>query len=178
MAHGINTTVIELDPIVYKFATKYFGFPSSHNVIVQDAITFVENSKAIEEDRRTYDYIVHDVFTGGAEPIELFTQEFLQGLSDMLNADGVIAVVSAFNELYIIGEDADYVRIMLVIYSVRQPATLSGPSSRFFQHVGCTERTPILQVRPLTGVRNWQGISPTWSSFAASRVAISLSEGQ
>lgn len=178
MAHGINTTVIELDPTVYKFATRYFGFPSPHNVIIQDAITFVEKFKATEEDRMTYDYIVHDVFTGGAEPVQLFTQEFLQGLSDMLNADGVIAIVSAVHEFSLIGEDTDNVRIMLVIYSVRQPATLSAPSSRFFQHVGCTERTPILPVRPLTGVRNWQGISPTWSSFAASRAVISLSDGQ
>lgn len=177
MAHGINTTVIELDPVVYKFATKYFGFPSSHNVMIQDAIKFVESSKAIDEDRRTYDYIIHDVFTGGAEPVELFTQEFLQGLSDMLNADGVIAIVSAFEKFDLIGADTDAVRIMPGIFSVRQPATLSEPSSRFFQHVGCTERMPILQVRPLS-MKNWQGILPTWSSFAGNRVVNSLSEGR
>lgn len=144
MAHGINTTVIELDPVVYQFATKYFGFPPSHNVMIQDAIEFVENSKAIDEDRRTYDYIIHDVFTGGAEPVELFTQEFLQGLSDILNADGVVAIVSVFEKFSQISEHADRFRIMQEIFSVRQPATLSGPSSRFSQHVGCTERTPSL----------------------------------
>ena len=40
----------------------------------------------------TYDYIVHDVFTGGAEPIELFTQEFLTGLRDLLTPEGTIAI--------------------------------------------------------------------------------------
>lgn len=154
MAHGINATVIEVDPVVYKFATKYFGFPSPNHVIIQDAITFVEKSKVTDQDRRTYDYIIHDVFTGGAEPVELFTQEFLQGLSDMLSADGVIAIVSAFNKCYLNGEDADAVRIMPGIFSVHQPATLSGPSSPFFQHVDCTERMPILQVRPLKDVKN------------------------
>ena len=39
-------------------------------------------------------YAVDDVFTGGAEPIELFTYEFLQGLSNLLTSDGVIAIVS------------------------------------------------------------------------------------
>ena len=29
----------------------------------------------------------------GAEPIELFTQEFLEGLSNLLKPDGVIAIV-------------------------------------------------------------------------------------
>ena len=37
---------------------------------------------------------IDDVFTGGAEPIELFTDEFVQGLSNLLNQHGVIAIVS------------------------------------------------------------------------------------
>ena len=178
MAHGINTTVVELDPVVYKFATKYFGFPSPHNVMIQDAVTFVEKYRGTDEDRRTYDYIIHDVFTGGAEPVELFTREFLQGLSDLLNADGVIAIVCAFKELGLFGEDTDNIRIMPEIFFVHQPATLSGPSSSFSHHVDFTVKMPILPDRPLTGVKHWQGISPTWSSSAESRVAVSGSEGQ
>ena len=41
----------------------------------------------------SYDYIVHDVFTGGAEPIPLFTLEFLRGLDALLKEDGAIAIV-------------------------------------------------------------------------------------
>jgi hypothetical protein len=37
------------------------------------------------------------VFTGGAEPVDLFTLEFLQGLGDLLKPDGVIAIVSRSN---------------------------------------------------------------------------------
>ena len=44
-----------------------------------------------------YDYIIHDVFTGGAEPVELFTEEFLAGLSQLLHPEGVIAIVSMRN---------------------------------------------------------------------------------
>jgi len=46
------------------------------------------------ETRHRYDFIIHDVFTGGAEPIDLFTLEFLKGLSNLLKSDGVIAIVS------------------------------------------------------------------------------------
>lgn len=41
-----------------------------------------------------YDYIIHDVFTGGAEPLELFTMEFLEGLYELLKPGGAIAIVS------------------------------------------------------------------------------------
>jgi hypothetical protein len=37
---------------------------------------------------------VHDVFTGGAEPVDLFTLEFLQSLGRVLKPNGVIAIVS------------------------------------------------------------------------------------
>jgi spermidine synthase len=40
-----------------------------------------------------YDYIVHDVFTGGVEPADLFTVEFIKGLGSLLKDDGAIAIV-------------------------------------------------------------------------------------
>jgi spermidine synthase len=87
IAHGINTTVVEIDPTVYYFARKYFALPKNHTAVVQDATTFVQY------DTGKYDYIIHDVFTGGAEPAELFTVEFIQSLHDLLTPKGVIAVV-------------------------------------------------------------------------------------
>ena len=40
----------------------------------------------------TYDYIIHDVFTGGVEPLELFTRDFLDNLKGLLLEDGTIAI--------------------------------------------------------------------------------------
>ncbi|KAJ5280139.1 hypothetical protein N7478_005511 [Penicillium angulare] len=88
--HGIETTIVELDPVVHKFATQYFNLPSNHIAAIEDATHFVK--KAQKAAWPKYDYIVHDVFTGGAEPIELFTIEFLKGLSNLLKDDGVIAI--------------------------------------------------------------------------------------
>jgi spermidine synthase len=91
MKHGIDTTIVELDPVVYKFATQYFNLPANHIAAIEDATKFV---KRAQSKAQQYDYIVHDVFTGGAEPAELFTVEFLEGLNALLKDDGVIAIVS------------------------------------------------------------------------------------
>jgi hypothetical protein len=88
--HGINTTIVELDPVVHEFATKYFDLPGNHTVAIEDAVGFVDTESVAQP--KAYDYIVHDVFTGGAEPTALFTLEFLQGLDKMLKADGVVAI--------------------------------------------------------------------------------------
>lgn len=92
IAHGINTTIVELDPVVYEFAKMYFGLPVNHMPVIGDAVHLVEDAMARNLSTR-YDYIIHDVFTGGAEPVELFTQEFLSGLKFLLKEDGVIAIV-------------------------------------------------------------------------------------
>ncbi|KAH7312340.1 S-adenosyl-L-methionine-dependent methyltransferase [Stachybotrys elegans] len=88
--HGINTTVVEIDPVVHEFAVKYFGHKENNPPVLQDAVSYTaELAKAAPE---SYDYIVHDVFTGGAEPVDLFTLEFLQGLNALLKPEGVIAI--------------------------------------------------------------------------------------
>ncbi|KAI0386381.1 S-adenosyl-L-methionine-dependent methyltransferase [Hypomontagnella monticulosa] len=90
IAHGIDTTIVEIDPVVYDFAKKYFGLPSNHTAVIQDAISWSQSNK--DDLHEYYDYIIHDVFTGGAEPIPLFTEEFLAGLKHMLKPNGVIAI--------------------------------------------------------------------------------------
>ena len=90
IAHGINTTIVEIDPVVHEFATKYFALHSNHIAVLQDAVPWVD---AVAQDSPgSYDFIIHDVFTGGAEPAALFTAEFLSGLSSLLQDDGVIAI--------------------------------------------------------------------------------------
>jgi hypothetical protein len=96
VAHGINTTVVEIDPVVVDFAHQYFALPEEGkglNTVVEDAVSFAERSAAGAGDGEgTYDYIVHDVFTGGAEPVALFTLEFLSNLASLLKPNGVIAI--------------------------------------------------------------------------------------
>ncbi|KAK8085071.1 spermine/spermidine synthase [Apiospora hydei] len=90
IAHGIDTTIVEIDPVVYEYAVKYFGLPENHTAVIEDAVSYT--ARAALEEPEHYDYILHDVFTGGAEPIPLFTLEFLQSLNALLKPDGVIAI--------------------------------------------------------------------------------------
>ena len=90
--HGIATTIVEIDPVVHEFATKYFDLPTNHTPIISNAIAFVNEERS--RSRGIYDFILHDVFTGGAEPIQLFTKSFLEKLRDLLREDGTIAIVS------------------------------------------------------------------------------------
>ncbi len=83
---------MELDPVVHKFASKYFQLPSNHTSVIEDAVTYTSRLAADDTAAR-YDYIIHDVFTGGAEPIALFTLEFLQNLDTLLKPNGVVAIV-------------------------------------------------------------------------------------
>ena len=92
MAHGIDTTVVEIDPVVHEFAMQYFQLPSNHTGMIEDAVGYAQRT-ANDTSGKRFDYIVHDVFTGGAEPVDLFTLEFLQDLSTLLNPGGVIAIV-------------------------------------------------------------------------------------
>jgi hypothetical protein len=138
IGHGINTTIVELDPVVHRFATDYFGLPANHTAVLSDAIAWVKSeahpeppidysdepistttfslsdilpaaiawAKGYPDEIPTddpsslaetpavlqYDYILHDVFTGGAEPLPLFTREFLADLRALLKPHGVAAL--------------------------------------------------------------------------------------
>lgn len=88
--HGIKTTILELDPVVHEFSVRYFNLPHNHSYSIGDAVAWVGRRK--EQRAGQFDYIIHDVFTGGAEPIALFTEDFLSGLHMLLKPDGVIAI--------------------------------------------------------------------------------------
>ncbi|DAA77214.1 TPA_exp: Spermine/spermidine synthase family protein [Trichophyton benhamiae CBS 112371] len=90
-AHGINTTVVEIDPNVHQIAMDYFEFPKKVNTLIENAAVFVHRARH-ETPVQKYDYIVHDVFTGGVEPLDLFTQDFMEGLDTLLDDEGVIAI--------------------------------------------------------------------------------------
>jgi spermidine synthase len=97
MQHGINTTIVEIDSMVHHFATKYFDLPTNHTKVISNAVSWVKETGVDQPE--SFDYIVHDVFTGGAEHTALFTLEFLQGLERLLKPDGSIAIVSVTNGL-------------------------------------------------------------------------------
>ncbi|KAJ1978083.1 hypothetical protein H4R34_003336 [Dimargaris verticillata] len=85
---GTQMDVVEIDPKVYQFARQYFGLAKPHGVYLQDGRTFIEHSAAND----TYDYVFHDVFTGGAVPPSLFSVEALTQIKRILKPHGVLAL--------------------------------------------------------------------------------------
>jgi hypothetical protein len=90
ISHGLNVTIVELDPIVHKYATEYFGLSPNHTAVISDAVRYVADTSVSAP--ASFDYIIHDVFTGGAEPVYLFTTEFMRGLYNLLKDDGAVAI--------------------------------------------------------------------------------------
>ncbi|KAF2850265.1 S-adenosyl-L-methionine-dependent methyltransferase [Plenodomus tracheiphilus IPT5] len=90
ITHGINTTIVELDPVVHHYATKYFSLSPNHTAVIEDAVSYVSEKSV--SNPSTFDHIIHDVFTGGAEPVALFTTEFMTGLYNLLTPEGSVAI--------------------------------------------------------------------------------------
>jgi len=82
----INTDAIEIDPVVAKAASKYFSFKPSGRVLVGDA------RYQIKRLEKKYDFIIHDCFTGGSEPIHLLSIEMLKSLKSRLKENGILAL--------------------------------------------------------------------------------------
>ncbi|KAF9268195.1 S-adenosyl-L-methionine-dependent methyltransferase [Marasmius fiardii PR-910] len=98
--HGLNLTVLEIDPAVYTAARRFFGFPDpgEENVFLEDAGRWVtaraNQIKAgdSEDDASLYDIALHDCFSGGGVPQHLYEIEFLENLKKIVKPDGVIVI--------------------------------------------------------------------------------------
>lgn len=80
-----------MDPVVHELAARYFDLKENNPPVLQDAVRYVQSLAKTAP--ATYDYIIHDVFTGGAEPVDLFTLEFFEGLRSLLKPAGTVAIV-------------------------------------------------------------------------------------
>lgn len=103
-----------------------------------DAVTFVDMAVEVETERSKYDNIIHDVFTGGAEPAALFTQEFLEGVSLLLKADGVIAIVSRHFVIHAAVGTLTFGRTMPATCYFHPPGSLSTPLDPSSPLAGCS----------------------------------------
>ena len=83
---GIATDTIEIDPAVARAATDYFNFKPTGAFVVGDGRYEIRNL------HKRYDLIIHDCFTGGAEPVHMLTREMFAQLKNLLTDDGVLAL--------------------------------------------------------------------------------------
>ena len=99
ITHGIKTTIVEVDPVVYKYAREYFDLAAPHAVHLTDARGWVHEQSTVSplftnlgQSPTKYDYVIHDCFSGGGVPEHIFTTEFWADLNKIIRADGVLAV--------------------------------------------------------------------------------------
>ena len=85
--HGIAVDAVDIDPTVIKYSKEFFDLPSNVNTIVGDGLQVASNIPP-----ETYDFVLHDVFTGGSLPSHLFTIEAFSAFKKAMRNDGVMAM--------------------------------------------------------------------------------------
>ncbi|ESK94483.1 spermine spermidine synthase [Moniliophthora roreri MCA 2997] len=101
--HGMNLTIVEIDPAVYEAARRFFGVPDpgEGNAFLEDAGAWVAAratqrrnvTDTFEKDTEDlYDIVVHDCFSGGGVPQHLYTIEFWENLKTLVKDDGVVVI--------------------------------------------------------------------------------------
>lgn len=85
---GLDVTVVEVDPAVAAAARDHFSLPDV-KVEIEDGAMFVH--RAANESTK-YAYVVHDVFSAGGMPAQVFTKEFWAEAKRLLTPDGVVVM--------------------------------------------------------------------------------------
>lgn len=137
-AAGIETDTIEIDPAVARAAIDDFGFEPTGAFLIGDGRYVV---RSLHE---RYDLIVHDCFTGGAEPTHMLTREMFAQLRDLLADDGVLAV-NFVGFRYGAGSEAvaSVARTLAAVFPVRR-VFVTEPENDF------TDFIFVVAMRPFT----------------------------
>ncbi|KAI9100368.1 hypothetical protein DFS34DRAFT_592273 [Phlyctochytrium arcticum] len=129
---NVTLDLVEIDPVVYDYARTYFALPEPQNVHITDGRVFLDNQAALvaaspDDLSLKYDWILHDVFTGGLVPGQLFSIESLESARSILRPGGVLAM----NYVGTLHSRATYI----VIRTLRE----------VFPHVICYSEDPQLE---------------------------------
>ncbi|KAI9352665.1 S-adenosyl-L-methionine-dependent methyltransferase, partial [Obelidium mucronatum] len=82
--------VVDIDPHILRLAVNHFSFP---NVTSQTTFHATDGRKFLENAAdKSYDYVLHDVFTNGGVSGRLVSQEALKETRRVLADDGILAL--------------------------------------------------------------------------------------
>jgi len=103
--------------------------------------------------KRKYDFIIHDCFTGGSEPVHLLSLEMLKDLRGLLNTDGILALNfvgftrgpnrAALNAVH---------RTLAEVFPYRQ-VFVSAPNAEFNDFIFFASNKPMPTDSPVGGYR-------------------------
>lgn len=119
---GVRTDVVDIDPAVLDAARRYFGFDVSGDVVLEDGRTFLGRS------RRTWDYLILDVFAGDLTPSHFLSVEALALAKSRLSSGGVLGL----NLIASTGDDpfmaASVLRTLASVFETVNAVTLADPA--------------------------------------------------
>ncbi len=83
---GVRVDVVDIDPLVFDVARRFFGFSISGESIIEDARYFLNRTG------KRYDYVILDVFNGDNTPFHVLSKEALMTLKQRMAPDGVLGI--------------------------------------------------------------------------------------
>jgi hypothetical protein len=101
---GHKVHIVEIDPVIYTYARRFFNLSEPFSIDFQDAHKWVHkryvdlNTAAAPvldvtlRESKKFPIILHDCFSGGGVPSHLFTREFWTELKRLMTDDGALAV--------------------------------------------------------------------------------------
>ncbi|MDO9069076.1 MAG: fused MFS/spermidine synthase, partial [Deltaproteobacteria bacterium] len=83
---GVRTDVVDIDPLVFDVARRFFAFNVSGESIVEDARYYLNRTG------KRYDYVILDVFNGDNTPFHVLSKEALMTLKQRMTLGGVLGI--------------------------------------------------------------------------------------
>lgn len=94
--YGIKTDCVDIEPKMEYIAKEYFGFLNHFGKIyIDDGRVFINKNK----NKKKYDFVILDVFTGDDIPFHLITKESFQEIKSLLTEKGILGI-NFIGELY------------------------------------------------------------------------------
>lgn len=83
---GVRADVVDIDPLVFDVARRFFAFKVSGESIAEDARYFLNRTA------KQYDYVILDVFNGDNTPFHVLSKEALMTLKQRMASGGVLGI--------------------------------------------------------------------------------------
>jgi spermidine synthase len=111
---------VDIDPVVVKFARKYFSYQENEQVktVIKDGRVYVKRALL---DKEKFDWIILDAFNGDYIPEHLMTQEFLTEVKGLLSPKGLLVANTFSSSKLFDYESVTYQKVFEKLYTFKTP---------------------------------------------------------
>ncbi len=178
---GVRTDVVDIDPLVFDVARRFFGFKVSGESIVEDARYYLNRTE------KRYDYVILDVFNGDNTPFHVLSREALMTLKQRMAPGGVLGINVWGNLREDTYMTASIIRTLKEVFStvdIYPDFDVSGPEAIGNLELFAYDRPPVtVDPAQLAGyavpymVGNIRGLMHKKFEFPPNTPAITLTDG-